>query len=219
MSRPAIAMLPLILVQCSSAGSEPENLSQGSGAAFYWAQTHISPGLPVSVESTNGQIALTVDSDEEKQTVSIVRPFRTQVVKIMSPATIGIHPQMPYFYVNDGQGSGQFSVIQVYRVNDQRLSTSDILSSVKERFLEETDCHINSDSISVAGQAWAQDTSDLIVTITSLDRQNYCSNDRAVAMRVSFDRAIVHDVYTRAKFRNQFCKSDTVRDQVGICSG
>ncbi len=218
MSRPAIALLPLILVQCSSAGSEPENLSHGSAAAFHWAQTHISPGTPVSVNSTNGQIELAVDGSEEKQTVSLISPLRTWVSQIESPATIGIHPRMPYFYINDGQGSGQFSIIRVYRIDKERVVDSDISAPIKQRFLVDTGCRIDPDMISVAGQAWAQDSSDMIVTVTSVDRQSYCSNDTAVAMRFDVAQAAVRDVFTKTEFRHQFCKNEIVRDQLGICS-
>jgi hypothetical protein len=218
MSRCAIAILSLLLAQCSGPSAGANGSGQIPQDGTSWVQAHVTPGQDMIVASTGAPLRLSVDGGDDVQTISLLQPPSPSTIKIVAPATIGLHPTLKYFYVNEGMGSGQFSILRLYEVSESQMFSTDLSKIIKDRFLAVTKCQIDPNMISISAQGWDAKRADVLVIIESLDRQTYCNRDMAIAMDVDVPAREIKNVFTKSSFRYQFCRQKSVKEQIGICA-
>lgn len=161
---PVLAITSFVIVHGAQSGPSCSH----AGAPVWSDQTRaVLPECPATLTSPSGLLTLSVSADGMLNVTNSARAALTlTATPVRPPAMASWEPDSSSFFVNDGQGSGMFSVLRFFRVGAGRVSEDAIAERrAVAAFRRIKGCGPRGTDPGVWGLGWSPDGKDVYLLV------------------------------------------------------
>lgn len=171
------------------------------------------------VRSPDGLNIILVQPIKGTEKVSLSYNNNPPFAYVVPPGTIGFHDKHQYIYINDGDGSGQFSISTFFAFNDGKVVRSVDLSQIAAKKLAEiSPCEVDPEFVSTSARAWYDGGRLLLLHVENFKKGLACSPYQITIMEVDLDKAAVSRIISSSEMKTRFCsKHDFAAVEHIIC--